>query len=70
MYHIWRKGGDKNMCAKMGRPKLEHPKSIKLTVKMDDATLGKLDEVVKVNSVTRSDVLRKGIEIQYERIKK
>ena len=63
------KGGE-HVCAKMGRPKLEHPKSTQLTVRMDDETVAKLDEVAKEKSVTRTDVLRQGIEIQYERIKK
>lgn len=58
------------MCAKMGRPKLEHPKSTRFSVRLDDETVAKLDEVAKEKSVTRTDVLRKGIEIQYEHIKK
>ena len=58
------------MCPRTGRPKSKKPKSIQLTVRVDEETLGKLDEVVKVNSETRVQVIRKGIEIQYEYIKK
>ena len=58
------------MCAKMGRPKSEHPKETQLGVRLDDDMLHKLDMVAKVNSVTRTEALRRGIEIQYKHIKK
>lgn len=58
------------MCAKMGRPKSEHPKNTKFSVRFDDDMLQKLDVVAKANSVTRTEALRQGIEIQYEHIKK
>lgn len=69
MYNARQKGVT-NMCAKMGRPKLDNPKATKFSVRMDDETLGKLNEIAKLKSVTRVQVIRDGIEIQYERIKK
>lgn len=58
------------MCAKMGRPKSEHPKSTQLGVRMDDETLAKLDEIAKLHSLTRVQVIRQGIELLYRHIKK
>lgn len=59
-----------NMCPRTGRPKSEKPKSIQLTVRVDKETLDKLDEVAQATSKTRVQVIRKGIEIQHEYIKK
>lgn len=58
------------MCAKMGRPKLDDPKSIKIGVRLDKATLDKLDEIATTNSLTRGQVVRQGIEVLYRHIKK
>ena len=58
------------MCAKMGRPKSEHPKSTCLTVRLDDETLNKLDAIAEINSVTRVEALRQGVDFLYNRIKK
>ena len=64
------KGGDQKMCAKMGRPKSDNPKSTSLTLRLDNETLEKLDVIAKSNSVTRVEALRQGIEFLYEHIKK
>lgn len=58
------------MSAKMGRPKLDDPKSIKLNVKIDKATLEKLTEVAEAYSLSRGQVVRQGIEVLHKRIKK
>ena len=58
------------MCAKMGRPKLDDPKSIKLTIKLDNETLGKLNEIAEANSLTKGQVVRQSIEFLYRHIKK
>lgn len=57
------------MCAKMGRPKLDNPKGTQLGVRLDDDMLNKLDAVAKVNSVTRAEAIRQGIELLYNHIK-
>lgn len=66
---VARKGGEQ-VCAKMGRPKLDNPKTIKLGVKIDKETLAKLDEIAKVHSLSRGQVVRQGIEALYTHIKK
>ena len=70
MYNAVTVKGVTNLCAKMGRPKSEHPKGTKLTVRLDDEVLEKLDMVAEAKSITRTEALRQGIEIQYEHIKK
>ena len=58
------------MCAKMGRPKLEDPKTIRLDVKINKATLDKLNEIVTTNSLTKGEAVRQGIELLHKHIKK
>ena len=69
MYNLCQRGVS-NICAKMGRPKLDDPKTTCITLKVDKETLNKLDEIVKANSLTRSQVIRQGIELLYRHIKK
>ena len=47
----------------MGRPKVEHPKTIEVKARIDEATNKKLLEYCKNNSVTKTEVVRKGIEM-------
>ena len=58
------------MCAKMGRPKLDDPKTTCLTVKVDKETLAKINEMAEANSLTKGQVVRQGIECLYKHIKK
>ena len=58
------------MSPQMGRPKSKNPKATQLAVRLDDATLEKLDEVAKLNSETRVQTIRRGIEKLYSEIKK
>ncbi len=52
-------------AAKIGRP-TDAPKNTMIRVRVDDATLEKLDEcVLKMNS-NRSEVIRKGISMVFE----
>lgn len=48
----------------------DKPKDYMLRVRMDEETLSKLDEVCENKRCTRSDVVRKGIEEQYQKTKK
>lgn len=57
------------MSPRTGRPKSENPKSTQLAVRLDEETLGKLDEVAKVNSETRVQTIRRGIEKLYSELK-
>lgn len=58
------------MVAKKGRPLSENPKDYMLRVRMDEATLRQLDECCKVENLSRSEVVRKGIQEQYDKLKK
>lgn len=55
---------------KMGRPKIENPKSARITVRVDTETVRKLDASAEVLSASRADVVRKGIEKVYEDVQK
>lgn len=57
------------MSPRTGRPKSENPKSTQLAVRLDEETLEKLDEVAKVNSETRVQTIRRGIEKLYSELK-
>lgn len=50
---------------KKGTRLTDNPKDYMLRVRMDKETLHKLDEVCKVQSVSRSEAVRQGIEKQY-----
>lgn len=58
------------MSPRTGRPKSDNPKSERITVRLDDETLRKLDEVANVNSETRVQTIRRGIEALYSDLKK
>lgn len=48
--------------AKMGRPVVENPKSIEVKARIDEETNKKLVEYCKKNNLTRTDVVRLGIQ--------
>lgn len=54
----------------MGRPKSDNPKATRFSIRLDDETLAKIDEIAKPNSLTRTQVIRQGIEFLYRHIKK
>lgn len=54
---------------KMGRP-TESLKDYMLRVRMDKETLEKLDTCCKTEKLSRSEIVRKGIQEQYDRLKK
>lgn len=53
-----------------GRPKSDNPKSTQIAVRLDEQTLAKLDNVAKLNSETRVQTIRRGIDRLYSEIKK
>ena len=57
------------MVAKRGRPVTENPKDYMLRVRMDEDTLQKLDDCCKEFHLSRSEVVRKGIQEQHKVIK-
>ncbi len=58
------------MVAKKGRPVSENPKDYMLRVRMDEQTLQQLDECCEAKNLSRSEVVRKGIQEQHSKLKK
>lgn len=58
------------MVAKKGRPISENPKDYMLRVRMDEQTLQQLDECCEAENLSRSEVVRKGIQEQHSKLKK
>ncbi len=54
---------------KMGRP-TDNPKDYMLRVRLDSETLRMLDVCCEQEQISRSEMVRKGIAEQYERLKK
>ncbi|MCU6748029.1 ribbon-helix-helix domain-containing protein [Faecalicatena acetigenes] len=55
---------------KKGTKLTDNPKDYMLRVRMDKETVEKLDKVCKVQNISRSEVVRNGIEEQYRKTKK
>ena len=58
------------MVAKKGRPVSENPKDYMLRVRMDEQTLQQLDECCEAENLSRSEVVRKGIQEKHSKLKK
>lgn len=58
------------MVAKKGRPVSENPKDYMLRVRMDEQTLQQLDDCCEAENLSRSEVVRKGIQEQHSKLKK
>lgn len=58
------------MSPKLGSHYRDNPKDKLIQIRTDKETLDKLDYVKKNTGLSRSEVVRKGIEIQYEQTKK
>jgi metal-responsive CopG/Arc/MetJ family transcriptional regulator len=58
------------MVAKKGRPVSENSKDYMLRVRMDEQTLQQLDECCEAENLSRSEVVRKGIQEQHSKLKK
>ena len=50
------------MSPRKGRPKADNPKTIEVKARIDEKTNDKLNEYCEKHNVTRTDVVRKGIE--------
>lgn len=48
----------------------DNPKDYMLRVRMDKKTVDKLDIICKNQEISRSEVVRNGIELQYQKLKK
>ncbi len=59
--------GDDRVSPKMGQKLTDNPKDTTVKARMDKETLKKLDYLVSEQNSDRSKVIRRGIEIQYEK---
>ena len=50
----------------LGRPKSDNPKTIEVKARIDVQTNEKLENYCKENNTTRTDVVRKGINLVIE----
>lgn len=51
------------MSPKTGRPKSEHPKNIDVKVRFDEITHEKLLAYCSENKITRTEALRRGVQL-------
>lgn len=58
------------MGIKKGTKLTDNPKDYMLRVRIDKETLQQLDECCEEEQVSRSEIVRKGIQEQHSRIKK
>lgn len=55
------------MAPRVGRPEAENPKSNGVKVRFDDESLKKLDDYCKKHHVTRSDAIRAGLNLLFDK---
>lgn len=55
---------------KMGRPPSEKPKDKTLRIRVDEDTLKKLDDCIQKLETNRSEVVRQGIDMVHDSLKK
>lgn len=53
------------MSPRTGRPPKENPKDIRIQIRLDKEDIRKLDECAKRDDCTRSEIIRKGIDLIY-----
>lgn len=58
------------MSPKTGQKLTDNPKNTMVRVRMDKETIEKLDYLATEQNSDRSKIIRKGIEIQYESVRK
>lgn len=49
------------MSPKIGRPKIDNPKSVDIKVRVDEKTNERLKRYAEKNKITRTEVIRQGI---------
>ena len=54
------------MGIKKGTKLTDSPKEFMLRVRLDTGTLSKLDECCKRENLSRSEIVRRGIELQFK----
>ena len=51
------------MSPRTGRPKVDNPKDVKLTIRLDLETEKKLQEYCNVHNISRGEAIRQGIHL-------
>ncbi len=51
------------MCPRIGRPKVDEPKDIRFSIRIDNDTNKKLDDYCNKNGIKKSEAIRKGIHL-------
>lgn len=51
------------MSPRTGRPKIENPKSIKYSIRLDDETEQKLKDYCEKHGITKGEAIRRGIHL-------
>ena len=51
------------MSPRTGRPKIENPKSIKYSIRLDDETEQKLKEYCEKHGITKGEAIRRGVHL-------
>ena len=51
------------MSPRTGRPKLDKPKTIEVKARIDEEINNRLKEYCRKNNMTRTEVVRKGLEM-------
>ena len=54
------------MSPRTGRPKVDNPKGINLTIRLDLETESKLQEYCKIHNISRGEAIRQGIHLLLE----
>lgn len=58
------------MSPRTGRPHKGNPKDTRIQIRLDKETLEKLDKCAEKKNTTRSGVIREGIDLVNEELKK
>ena len=52
--------------SQIGRPKVENPKNIRYSIRLDALTEAKLKKYCEENRITKGEAIRKGIDLLLE----
>ena len=55
------------MSSKIGRPKVDNPKNVEVKIRLDNITNNKLLKYCENNNLTRTEAIRKGINLLLEK---
>lgn len=57
------------MSPKLGRPYSENPRQMRVETKMTSSELEKLDFCCRATGKTRSEIVREGVDVLYEKLR-